>query len=67
MSGADLRRAIAKLAHEDRLVVVLYFYLDMPLEEVAAVTGKSAGAARARLYRAVGKLRPGVAIEEALR
>ena len=67
LRGADLRRAIARLGHDDRLVVALYFYLDMPLEGVAAVIGTSAGAARARLYRAVGKLRPGVAIEEALR
>jgi RNA polymerase sigma-70 factor, ECF subfamily len=63
---ADLRRAIALLKHDDRLVVVLYFYLDMPLEDVAAVTGRSVGAARARLYRAIAKLRPGVAIQEAL-
>jgi DNA-directed RNA polymerase specialized sigma24 family protein len=48
-------------------VVVLYFYLDMPLEEVAAIMGSSTGAARARLYRAISKLRPGVAIEEALK
>lgn len=67
LNGADLRRAIAKLRHDDRLVVVLYFYLDLPLDEVAAVTGMSASAARARLYRAVGRLRPGVEIEEALR
>ena len=67
LRGADLRRAIARLGHHDRLVVALYFYLDMPLEDVAAVMGTSAGAARARLYRAVAKLRPGVAIEEALR
>ena len=67
LRGADLRRAIAQLPHQDRVVVVLYFFLDMPLDEVAAVTGTSAGAARARLYRAVGKLRPGVAIEEAIR
>jgi RNA polymerase sigma-70 factor (ECF subfamily) len=67
LRGADLRRAIARLGHEDRLVVALYFYLDMPLEDVAAVTGTSAGAARARLYRAVAKLRPGVGIEEELR
>src|SRR5689334_16938464 len=57
LRGADLRRAIARLGHDDRLVVALYFYLDMPLQEVAAVTGTSAGAARARLYRAVAKLR----------
>ncbi len=67
LAGADLRRAISRLAHEDRLVVVLYFYLDMPLDEVAVVAGSSVGATRARLYRAVKKLRPDVAIEEALR
>jgi RNA polymerase sigma factor (sigma-70 family) len=65
--GADLRRALARLGHDDRLVVVLYFYLDMPLEEVAAVVGSSVGATRARLYRSISKLRPGVAIQEALR
>jgi RNA polymerase sigma-70 factor (ECF subfamily) len=64
--GADLRRAVARLRHEDRLVVVLYFYLDMPLEEVAAVTGSSVGAARARLYRSIQRLRPELAIQEAL-
>ena len=67
LHGADLRRAIARLGHDDRLVVVLYFYLDMPVDEVASVIGKSAGATRTRLHRAVKKLRPEVAIEEALR
>ena len=64
--STDLRRALGQLSHEDRLVVVLYFYLDMPLEEVAAVVGSSVGAARARLYRAVHRLRPDLAIQEAL-
>src|SRR5438045_6106627 len=67
LRGADLRRAISRLRHEDRLVVALYFYLDMPLDEVAAVVGSSAGAARARLYRAIARLRPGVDIEEEFR
>ena len=67
LTGADLRKAIARLGHDDRLVVVLYFYLDMPLEDVAAVIGSSAGAARARLYRAIAKLRPQLGVEEALR
>ena len=47
--------------------MVLYFYLDMPLEEVAAVAGSSVGATRARLYRAINKLRPDLAVQEALR
>ena len=66
LRGADLRRAIARLGHDDRLVVVLYFYLDLPVDEVATVTGASIGATRTRLHRAIKKLRPGVAIEEAL-
>lgn len=67
LRGADLRRAISRLGHDDRLVVVLYFYLDLPLEDVALVVGGSVGGARARLYRTINKLRPDVAIEEALR
>lgn len=64
--GEDLRRAIARLGYDDRLAVVLYFYLDMPVDEVATVAGKSVGATRTRLHRAIRKLRPDVAIEEAL-
>ena len=67
LQGADLRRAVARLNHDDRLVVVLYFYLDMPLDEVAAVAGTSVAATRARLYRSVRRLRPDVAVQEALK
>jgi RNA polymerase sigma-70 factor (ECF subfamily) len=67
LRGADLRRAVSRLRHEDRLVVVLYFYLDMPLEDVAAVVGVSVSAVRARLYRSIRKLRPDLDPQEALR
>ena len=63
---ADLRRALLGLSHLDRLLVVLYFYLDLPTSEVAAVAGTSAGAARVRLHRAVRRLRPGIDIQEAV-
>jgi RNA polymerase sigma factor (sigma-70 family) len=66
LTGTDLRRALRQLPHDDRLVVVLYFYLDMPLTEVAAVAGGTVGAVRARLYRAVRRLRPDLVIEESL-
>src|SRR5574340_45595 len=39
LRGADLRRAIVRLGHDDRLVIVLYFYLDLPVEEVATIAG----------------------------
>jgi RNA polymerase sigma-70 factor (ECF subfamily) len=67
MADPDLRRAVAGLRHDDRAVAVLFFYLDMPLEEVAAVVGSSIGATRARLYRSIKKLRPDLDLQEALK
>ena len=66
LRGADLRNAVNQLGRLDRLAVILFFYIDLPLEEVAAVLGSSVGAARARLYRAVKRLRPDLEIQEAL-
>jgi RNA polymerase sigma-70 factor (ECF subfamily) len=54
----DVDRALAKLPHEDRLALFLYFYLDLPMEEVGTVLGLSAGGAKTRVYRAAKKLRP---------
>ena len=67
VTGADIRSALSRLGHDDQLVVSLYFYLDMPLGEVASVAGSSVEATRARLYRAIRRLRPDLEIEEALR
>lgn len=54
----DVDRALAKLPHEDRLALFLYFYLDLPMEEVGTVLGLSTGGAKTRVYRAAKKLRP---------
>ena len=67
VSGADVRQALRSLSYDDRLVVSLYFYLDMPLTEVADAAGTSVGAARSRLYRAIRRLRSDLHTEEALR
>ena len=67
VSDADVRHALTRLSHEDRLVVSLYFYLDMPIDEVAGILGTRVEAARKRLYRAIHRLRPDLAVEEALR
>jgi RNA polymerase sigma-70 factor, ECF subfamily len=56
----DIDRELAKLPNKDRLALFLYFYLDLPLEEVGAVLGVSAGGAKTRVYRAARKLRPGL-------
>jgi len=67
LQGADLRRELARLGHDDRVVIALFFYLDMTLDEVAAVVGASVDATRARLYRSIRRLRPRLGIEEALK
>jgi len=66
LRGADLLRAVNQLGKLDRLAVILFFYVDLPLEEVAVVLGSSVVAARGRLYRAVKRLRPDLEIQEAL-
>jgi RNA polymerase sigma factor (sigma-70 family) len=56
----DINRELARLPREDRLALFLYFYLDLPMEEVGDVLGLSAGGAKTRVYRAAKKLRPGL-------
>ncbi len=56
----DINRELARLPREDRLALFLYFYLDLPMEEVGEVLGMSAGGAKTRVYRAAKKLRPGL-------
>jgi RNA polymerase sigma-70 factor (ECF subfamily) len=64
VQSLDLRRALARLTHDQRLVVVLYFYLDLPLQQIATVTGASFAAVRGRLYRAIRQLRPDLEVAE---
>ena len=60
----DLERAVAHLPARDRQAIFMHFYLDLPVEEVAVVLGISASAARARIYRACHRLRPGLVEED---
>jgi RNA polymerase sigma-70 factor, ECF subfamily len=58
VSDPDLLRALVRLPSRDRLLVLLHFYLDMGIEEIAVITGSRASATRSRLYRAVKRMRP---------
>ena len=60
----DLERAVAHLPAKARQAIFMHFYLDLPVEEVADVLGISASAARARIYRACHRLRPGLVEED---
>jgi RNA polymerase sigma-70 factor, ECF subfamily len=53
----DLDREMAQLPATDRAVLFLFFYLDLPLKEVARVMRISPQAAKSRVHRAVGRLR----------
>ena len=66
INEVDLRRAIARLPDDDKIALFTYFYLDLPLEEVARVLRIPLGTAKSRVYRAARRLRPGVAQEEVL-
>jgi RNA polymerase sigma factor (sigma-70 family) len=53
----DLRRALVRLPEDMRLAIVLRYYLDLPFDEVGRVFGVSDKAARARVHRALVRLR----------
>jgi len=63
-ASSDLRRAIARLSPDERLPLVLYFYLDLPLDEVARTLRVSPAAAKSRIYRAARRLRSDLTLEE---
>lgn len=60
----DLQRGLARLPFQDRQALFLHFYLDLPVEEVAAVLGISTAAAKSRIYRACHRLKPELVEEE---
>jgi RNA polymerase sigma-70 factor (ECF subfamily) len=61
----DIERGLARLPSSDRQALFMYFYLDLPIEEVAVALGVSPGAAKSRVYRACHRLRPHLVEEEA--
>ena len=55
--GIDLCGALKRLPRQNRLAVVLRFYLDLSYEDVAAVLGCSVNAAKLRVSRSAAALR----------
>jgi RNA polymerase sigma factor (sigma-70 family) len=53
----QLERGFRRLSPEQRTVVVLRFYLDLPLTEVAGIMGIPEGTVRSRLHYAISALR----------
>lgn len=55
--GRLLRRAIDELREEDRVVLYLRHYLELPEREIAAVLDCAPGTVKSRLHRASARLR----------
>ena len=55
--AATLLRAMGELAEDDRIVLHLRYYADLPEREIAAAIGKPAGTVKSRLHRASRRLR----------
>lgn len=53
----DIYRAVERLEPKMRTVIVLRYFEDMKLEEIAKVTGANLNTVKARLYRALKRLR----------
>ena len=53
----QLERGFSRLEPEERAVIVLHHYLDLPLSEVAATLGIPLGTTKSRLYRGLREMR----------
>ena len=63
-SGVDdrdeIRRAMARLSADHRIVVALRFFADLPIDEIARRVGVPSGTVNSRLHHALRQLRQGV-------
>jgi RNA polymerase sigma-70 factor (ECF subfamily) len=60
----QLERGFKRLTAEERAVIVLHYYLDLPLAEAADVMGMPIGTMKSRLSRATQALRAAVDAQE---
>ncbi len=57
VAGVELRQALRAMDADKRLVLVLHWYLDLPVDEIAAITRLGLRGAETRLLRATNELR----------
>mgnify|MGYP002508889713 FL=1 len=53
----DLREAVDKLPMQEKTLIVLRFYEDKPLAEIADILQENLSTVKSRLYRTLEKLR----------
>lgn len=57
----ELERGFAKLSIDHRVVLVLRYYLDLPLEAIAQALDVPVGTVNSRLHRAIARMRDALA------
>lgn len=57
LNSLELRKALRALDEKKRLALVLHWYLDLPLDEIAAITGSSVHAVEGQVQRGIHELR----------
>jgi len=60
----QLERGLRRLTGAQRTIIVLHFYVDLPLKEVAGIMGIPVGTAKSRLHYALEAMRTALAAEE---
>jgi RNA polymerase sigma-70 factor, ECF subfamily len=60
----QLERGLARLSTEQRAVVVLVYYLDLPLADAAQAMGIPLGTTKSRLNRAISALRAAIEADD---
>lgn len=62
--SVDLERAMRRLTDRERLILLMHFYLDLPLDEIGRVLGLSTQGVKSRMYRATRSMRPALRCQE---
>ena len=64
--SVDLERAMRRLTDRERLILLMHFYLDLPLDEIGRVLGLTTQGVKSRMYRATRSMRPALRCQEEL-
>jgi len=60
----DVQQAITNLSGEQRAVILLFYYHDLPQKEIATILNIPLGTVKSRLSAAIQKLRKDLGVEE---
>ena len=66
VTGADLRAALRRLNFDQREVLVLRYYADLSVDEIASIVHVPGGTVKSRINRALAALRPHFGLLEAI-